>query len=100
MGEGRWIPPGGLGWWPVAFPGFEKAPSWVGWLGPARLPQPIVARLRGAIVKSLSDPQLKARLDENAYPVVANTPDEFAAKMKDEIARTAKLIKEIGLQPE
>lgn len=26
MGEGRWVPPGGLGWWPVAFPGFEPPP--------------------------------------------------------------------------
>lgn len=26
MGEGRWNPVGSLGWWPVAFPGFDKAP--------------------------------------------------------------------------
>lgn len=33
-GEGRWVNPGGLGWWPVIFPGFDKGP-WqapkVGW---------------------------------------------------------------------
>ena len=80
-------------------PGFE-ATAWYGVLAPAGTPPAIAARLQGEFAKALAAPEVKQRLGELGIEVVANTPDEYLASMKNDIARTTRLIKDAGIRVE
>jgi tripartite-type tricarboxylate transporter receptor subunit TctC len=67
------------------FPGFD-AIGWHGILTPAGTPPAIVAKLHDEIVKALNDPETKSLLHKQAMQTVGNTPEEFAAFIKQDIA--------------
>jgi tripartite-type tricarboxylate transporter receptor subunit TctC len=81
-------------------PAYKPVPSWNGFAGPAGLPQPIVARLHAAIVATLGDPGIEARLDELGIRSVGMGPEAFSKAMLAEIDDFAIIAKTIGLQPE
>ena len=83
-----------------SIPGFEKPGSWFGYFGPAGLARPIVMRLHREIVSALNSPEVKPKLDEGAFAVIGNTPEEFAAMMKSGFEVYGKAIKAAGLKPE
>ena len=75
----------------------------VGWNGlfvPAGTPGTIVARLHAETVKALSHPTTKERLATLGAEGVGNTPGQFAAFVKAEIGKWAKVVKEAGLRQE
>jgi len=80
-------------------PGYE-ATQWYGVLVRAGTPKPIVARLNAEIVKALKDQDFIDRLATDAAVPVGNTPDEFHAFIKKEIARWAPVIKASGAKPD
>ncbi len=80
-------------------PGFE-ASGWFGILVPAATPQEIVTRLNGAIVKGIATADTREKLASLGGDVVGGTPAEFAAYMREELAKWSKVIKTIGLKPE
>ncbi len=67
------------------YPGFD-AIGWHGILAPAKTPPAIINRLHDEIVKALKDPATKALLDAQAMQLVGNSPEEFAAFIKQDIA--------------
>ena len=78
-------------------PGYE-AVSVLGYLGPAAVPRPIVDRIRSEIVHAMSAPEVKERLFNGGMEVVGNTPEEFGAGIKAEMARLGKVIREAGIR--
>jgi tripartite-type tricarboxylate transporter receptor subunit TctC len=66
--------------------------SWQAVAAPKGLPADIKAKLHGAIVAGLNDPQVKAKLLEIGFEIVANTPEQFSAFQAAEFARWKKLI--------
>jgi tripartite-type tricarboxylate transporter receptor subunit TctC len=76
-------------------PGYE-ATSWFGMFAPASTPAPIVARLNGALVKVLSDPDVKKKLAEQGAEPYAEKPEQFAAFIRDESAKWSKVVKASG----
>jgi tripartite-type tricarboxylate transporter receptor subunit TctC len=78
-------------------PGYEKSPGWTGLFGPAKLPRGIVDRLHSAALDSINAPGMRARLAEGGSRVIANTPAEFATAMKEQVERTAKMVKVLGI---
>lgn len=80
-------------------PGFEVT-SWHLVIVPAKTPKPIVARLNDAVVKIVNMPDVKERLQTQGLDPVGSTPEALAAYMKQESAKYAKLIKQIGLKGE
>jgi tripartite-type tricarboxylate transporter receptor subunit TctC len=74
--------------------------SWWGILTPAAVPREIVARLHTEIVRVLALPDIKARFADQGADVASNTPEQFAAYIKSEIAKWGKLIKELGVKAE
>ena len=76
-------------------PGFE-AVSWIGALVPAGTPQPIVDKIHTDLVAVLRMPEIKEKLGALGAEVVGNTPEQFAAWNRSEIAKWAKAIKESG----
>jgi tripartite-type tricarboxylate transporter receptor subunit TctC len=67
------------------YPGFD-AIAWHGILAPANTPPPIVAKLHDQIVAALNDPATKTLLEAQAMATVGDTPQEFAAFIKKDIA--------------
>ena len=77
------------------FPEFE-ASSWFGLLGPAELPREIVLKLESEVLRALKVPELRAKLVQQGADPVGSTPEEFAAYMRDETAKWAKVVKASG----
>ena len=66
--------------------------SWQAIAGPKGLPVDIKAKLHAAIVAGLNDAQVKPKLLELGFEIVANTPEQFTAYQAAEFARWKKLI--------
>jgi tripartite-type tricarboxylate transporter receptor subunit TctC len=82
-------------------PGFRKAPSWIGYLGPAGMPRPIVDRVHASVNKAWEDPKVKKFFEDNGAQFLgAASPDEFLESVKRDFQVTAELVKKIGIQPE
>ena len=80
-------------------PGYEST-SWYGMLAPARTPPAIVTRLHDVIVSVLGSPDMKEKLASQGLDPVGNTPQQFAAVIKSEITKWAKVVKASGARPE
>jgi tripartite-type tricarboxylate transporter receptor subunit TctC len=78
-----------------ALPGFEVV-GWYGVIGPANLPQPLVARLHEELVKILNQPDVKGRIESDGSEPVGSSPDEFRRFMRADMDKWAKLVKESG----
>ena len=81
-----------------AVPGYESA-QWYGVWAPAGTPRDIVAWLHKETTAVLRAPHMQRRLADDGLEVVANTPDEFAAAIKVDIAKWMRLAKATGMQP-
>lgn len=81
------------------FPGFEVT-LWYGLLAPAGTPGAIVNKLYAETVKALTLSDLRAKLGDLGVEGVGSTPDVFAASIKSEMPKWAKVIKEAGIKPE
>jgi tripartite-type tricarboxylate transporter receptor subunit TctC len=81
------------------YPGFE-ATNWYGLLAPAKTPTTIVSRLHLETVKALALPDLRGKLTDLGLEVIGNSPEEFAAAIKSETPKWAKVIKESGIKPD
>jgi tripartite-type tricarboxylate transporter receptor subunit TctC len=77
--------------------GYE-ATSWFGVLAPAGTPKPIVDKLSQQIAKDIKSPSGMKLLSEQGAEAVGNTPEEFGAFIKAEIAKWAKVIQASGAQ--
>ena len=79
------------------FPGFEST-GWNGLLAPARTPATILRKLHLETVKAFALPDVRAKLADLGVEGIGNSPDEFAAVIKSEIPKWAKVIKESGMK--
>ena len=80
-------------------PGYDRS-GWYGVLAPAGVPKDVIARLNAAIVKVVNAPEMKESLNKQGLDPLTNTPEQFAAFIKNEIAQNAKLIKLSGAKTE
>ena len=77
-------------------PGFEAA-SMIGMFAPAKTPTAIINLLHQEIARGITRPEVKELFINSGAEVVANTPDEFTAIIRSEMARLGKVIKEAGI---
>ena len=83
----------------AGFPGFE-AIGWFGWVAPARMPGEIVMRFNREIVRILNLPEMHERLLGLGADPVANSPPAFAAFIRSEHAKWARVIKQAVIRAE
>jgi tripartite-type tricarboxylate transporter receptor subunit TctC len=69
-----------------------------GIVAPAGTPRAIVDRLNGEIKKAAAMPDVKAKLADLGFGAVASSPDEFGDRIKFEIAKWAKVIKDANIK--
>jgi tripartite-type tricarboxylate transporter receptor subunit TctC len=72
--------------------------NWWGVLMPAGTPKPILDKFHADIVKVMQDPDLKKKFADLGVDAASSTPEQFAAFMKAETAKYAKLLKEAGIK--
>jgi tripartite-type tricarboxylate transporter receptor subunit TctC len=80
-------------------PGFETT-SWHGLLVPVKTARSISVRLHDELVRRLKQPETKERLANQGIDAVGNSPEEFAAYIKSESEKWARVIKQVGIKPE
>jgi len=78
-----------------SLPGFEVN-NWIGLFAPAGTPPEIVRRWNGEVMRVMQSPEIQARLPNEGAKFVPNTPDQFAAFVKAEIAKWAPVVKASG----
>jgi tripartite-type tricarboxylate transporter receptor subunit TctC len=80
-------------------PGFE-VDSWHGMLAPAKVPRDIIARLNREFVSILDKPEVRDALLAEGGDITPGTPEEFAAFLKSEVLKWAKVVKAAGISAE
>ncbi|MET0544340.1 MAG: tripartite tricarboxylate transporter substrate binding protein [Variovorax sp.] len=70
--------------------------TWWGLVAPAGTPPDVVAKLNQAFVAALNAPETKVRFANLLAEPVANTPEQFGAFMKSELAKYEKVVKATG----
>jgi tripartite-type tricarboxylate transporter receptor subunit TctC len=69
-----------------------EAVSWVGIMAPAKTPRPIVDRLHREIVAALQEPPLRERFAVLGIEPAGNSPEEFAAQIRADMARWQRVV--------
>jgi tripartite-type tricarboxylate transporter receptor subunit TctC len=75
-------------------------PSWFGLVGPAKLPEAVLARVHEAVTKALAAPEVRARMQNVGAVPAGNSPKEFAAQIRKEIERHKRVAEESGIRIE
>jgi tripartite-type tricarboxylate transporter receptor subunit TctC len=70
---------------------------WYGLCAPAALPKPILAKLNADLHKALNSPDAQRRLIEQGVDPAPSTPEQFAAFIRAETEKWAKVVKEAGV---
>ncbi len=83
----------------AALPGYEST-QWYGVLAPAGTPRAVIDTLYKAISRVLRVPDMLERLAADGAEVVNGTPEVFAAHLKSESEKWARVIKAAGIKPE
>ena len=74
--------------------------SWQAAAAPAKTPREIVARLNEATVKALRSPEIRERMTQIGFDVVASTPEEFGKFMQEEVGRWTRVVQKGAIKPD
>ncbi len=83
----------------AGLPGFDVT-NWVGILAPAGTPKTIVDKLSIEISRIVATHEFKEKLDTQGWEPFISTPDQFAALIKTDMAKWAKVIKTANIKVE
>jgi tripartite-type tricarboxylate transporter receptor subunit TctC len=78
-------------------PGFEVG-SWYGLLAPAGTSPEIIKRLHAEVVRALASSEVRERFQSFGSEPLGNSPDEFAAQIRSDIAKWAKVAKSANVR--
>ncbi|HWP89161.1 MAG TPA: tripartite tricarboxylate transporter substrate-binding protein, partial [Burkholderiales bacterium] len=70
---------------------------WVGMAATGGTPQLVIRKLHDELVRALQAPDMQARLAPLGAEPVGSTPEQFAALIKEDIARWARVVKSSGI---
>ena len=74
--------------------------GWYGMLAPGQTPRAIVNALNSALRQTLDDAETRARFAASGLEPMPGSPQDFAALIRAEIAKWAKVVKAAGIKPE
>lgn len=67
-------------------------------IGPARLPRDFVQRVNAIVAQAVKTPDLKERYATMGYEATILTPEQYAVRVREEIAKWRKLIMDAGIK--
>jgi tripartite-type tricarboxylate transporter receptor subunit TctC len=74
--------------------------SWFAMLAPAGTPKEIIARLNAEVLKAVGDPEVRRKLEELGFAVRGSSAEELRVMTRDQLAKYARVIKEMGIANE
>jgi tripartite-type tricarboxylate transporter receptor subunit TctC len=74
--------------------------NWNGILAPTGTPRAVVDRVHAVLSKPLTNPETRKQMEAVGYEVAGDGPAEYAAFIKTETEKWAKVAKAAGIQPE
>ncbi len=77
-----------------------EATGWVGLLAPGGTPRPIIDRYHREMMKVLQMPDIRARLHDMEFDVIASSPEQFAAWIRSESGKWGAVVKATGAKAE
>jgi tripartite-type tricarboxylate transporter receptor subunit TctC len=80
-------------------PGFQQDSGWHAWFAPAKTPAPVIARIYGAIQKSLQVPAVRDFLLAGGYQPTADLPAEFQKNFQNDLKRWGELVRLAKIEP-
>jgi tripartite-type tricarboxylate transporter receptor subunit TctC len=80
-------------------PGFSFN-SWFAILAPAGTPRDIIARLNAEVLQALADPEIRGKLENLGFTVRGSLADELGSMTREQLAKYARVIKEMGIANE
>ena len=81
----------------AAVPGYEYSP-WFGLFGPGTLAAALVSRLNESVNKALANGEVREKLAQQGLEVETMTSERFAALVRADVARWAKIIRDVGVR--
>ena len=82
-------------------PGYAVPELWLGVLGPAGIPRPVLERLNAVLRQAANTPEVKQPLENFGFEITATANvDEFSASAKADLAKFVKIIQAAGIKPE
>ena len=78
-------------------PGF-RIDAWYGFMGPAGMPKELVKKIHDDVATILKRPDIQARVAADGMEVVANTPEEFAQQVSDDLKEWNRMIKDTQIK--
>ena len=81
----------------AALPGFSVT-NWIGFFAPAGTSREVVLKLNGEVARIMQAPDIQKRLLAEGAKFTPWTPDQFAAFVKAEMAKWAKVVKDAGIR--
>jgi tripartite-type tricarboxylate transporter receptor subunit TctC len=80
-------------------PGYESV-QWYGVLAPAGTPREVITRIHDGVVRALQDAVIRKRFLDDGVEPVGSSPEEFAALIRADMAKWAKVVKDAGIKAE
>ena len=81
----------------AGLPGYEQS-AWHGLLAPAGTPDAVIAKLNAEVGRLLRSPDVVERFKAQGIEVIGGSPAEFAAFIRQDVAKYAKLVKTAGIR--
>jgi tripartite-type tricarboxylate transporter receptor subunit TctC len=80
-------------------PGYEVS-GWFGLLAPAGTPRDVLHKLRGSVADAVRAPDVAKQLRDLGAEPIANTPEEFAREIRDDVEKWKKVVATTGVKVE
>jgi tripartite-type tricarboxylate transporter receptor subunit TctC len=74
--------------------------SWQAAAAPAKTPREVVAKLNDATVKALRSPDVRERMNQIGFDVIASSAEEFGRFMREEVERWTRVVQKGGIKPD
>jgi tripartite-type tricarboxylate transporter receptor subunit TctC len=74
--------------------------SWFAILAPAGTPKEILARLNAEVLKAVGDPEIRVKLENLGFTVRGSSAEELGTLTREQLAKYARVMKEMGISNE
>ena len=82
------------------YPNYAPFSNWMGFVAPARTPEPIVRKLHEAINAAVAQPEVQAKIREEQWSTVASSPEQFRALIQRDLPIVEAAVKAAGIKAE